>query len=285
MVHPLNSISRNRWAREKRTLVSVCLDIVKLGKMFKYVVNRLHKLLAAEPELTSRFAFTIHDTKDAVGSSADFGADLSRDFSVSVYNFSSGSMYGTEELANTSTPDSFSALPLIPFLRRIADGEEPPHVKSEAPPEQPAKPGEVQVAVAANFASVVEDESVDVLLGVYTQKAPAESLAQLARLLEPVQTLRVASLNVSANRFNASRYPFRYMPRGEQMRAFFAPAGAEGKAQPLVFDAKFKARDSPDLLELAEFALQKATRLDAADATAVSNIRAIVKAQRAAKDK
>ncbi len=41
----------------------------------RYVVNRLHKLLSAEPELTGRFAFTIVDAARMKDSSADVGID------------------------------------------------------------------------------------------------------------------------------------------------------------------------------------------------------------------
>ena len=91
-----------------RPLVAVLLDQTKMAKMFKYIVNRLHKLIAAEPELAARFAFTILDSKEAKHASSDFGVDASRDFAVTDFNFTDNTVYGTEILTNISSADSFS---------------------------------------------------------------------------------------------------------------------------------------------------------------------------------
>jgi hypothetical protein len=42
-VYPITGASRKAWIRQNRALVSVCLDLEKMGKLFKYIVNRLHK--------------------------------------------------------------------------------------------------------------------------------------------------------------------------------------------------------------------------------------------------
>jgi hypothetical protein len=42
----------------------------------------------AEPEIDARFAFTIMDTKESRHVSKEFGIDASRDFAVTVVNFS-----------------------------------------------------------------------------------------------------------------------------------------------------------------------------------------------------
>lgn len=45
-VYPYVGTARARWRRDGRAVVIVCLDLEKMGKMFKYVVNRLHKVRA-----------------------------------------------------------------------------------------------------------------------------------------------------------------------------------------------------------------------------------------------
>ena len=106
------------------------------------------QLLAAEPEITSHFAFTISDTKTMGGASADFGVDLNRDFSVAIINTTTNDLFGTEVLANISSADAFSAAPLAPYLQQVVSGGETPYVKSEAPPEKLAGPGEVHTREA-----------------------------------------------------------------------------------------------------------------------------------------
>ena len=85
-VAPLSSWSRQRYVDEHRALVSVSFDQQKMGKMFKYIVNRLHKLFAAEPDLEKRYAFTIIGSQQAAGMAKDFGVPGDKDFVVTVAN-------------------------------------------------------------------------------------------------------------------------------------------------------------------------------------------------------
>ena len=99
-------------------------------------------------------------------------------------------------LTNMSS-DSFSALPLLPFLRSIASGDEQPFVKSEpAPDEQPA-PGKVATVVGSTFGALVDDESLDVLLVLYTSKPPGTS-AGPRTLLARAASAHSTSVRVSA---------------------------------------------------------------------------------------
>ena len=45
-VYPYFGAAREVWRRENRAVVMLCLDMERMGKMFKYVVNRLHKVRA-----------------------------------------------------------------------------------------------------------------------------------------------------------------------------------------------------------------------------------------------
>ena len=291
-VYPLTSTSHKRWRLGGRhALVSLCLDYERMGKLFKYVVNRLHKLLAAEPELTESFAFTITDTKYAKHASAEFGIDASRDFAVTVVNWTSGNLFATEELANASSADSFSPLPLVPWLERIRSGLEPPFVKTEPPPEKQAKgAGEVYTAVATNFAEVVEEEGYDALIVMYANKAPAVSMGGihgLANLLSPLKGVRVVQINATANMLNGSRYRPRMRPQGDDSKAFLAAATANGKEKPVVFDERGKGQGRDlDFVELAEFVLKHAnTSVAAADAEDAKRVRLAVKKLRRDKEK
>ena len=124
-VAPLNQYVRRRIREQGRASVVLGFDLDKLDKMFKYLLNRLSKAIDAEPELTSRFHFTMAHSKHLARQSPDFGIDLSKDFSVTVVNTSSVSFWGFDGLHNISI-ESFSALPLLPFLAKIANGDEPP---------------------------------------------------------------------------------------------------------------------------------------------------------------
>ena len=275
-VSPLSGATRARWKAQKKCIVGLTLNFEKRGKMFKYILNRVHKLLLAEPELEERFAFTIHDSKHIAGASAEFGVDAGKDFAVTVHNFTDAAYYGTELLCDMSV-DNFSALPLAPFLKRIADGEEPPFVKSEDPPSQPAKPGEVAVATGRTFGEVVEDESVDVVLALYAHKAPGDTVRKVAHLFHKLPSLRVAMMNVSSNAFNGSRYRYYGGGQGEE-QIFLAPASAAGKAKPLMYEAR-----SVEEVGVAEFVLKHA--VVAEPAAAYAEVRKMVKAARKQKDK
>ena len=72
-VAPMTSYAHMQYKSEGRALVSLSFSQKRLGKMFKYIVNRLHKLFAEEPELTARYAFTIVDREKAAPMFADFG--------------------------------------------------------------------------------------------------------------------------------------------------------------------------------------------------------------------
>lgn len=290
-VYPITGASRKAWIRQNRALVSVCLDLEKMGKLFKYIVNRLHKLLVAEPEIDARFAFTIMDTKESRHVSKEFGIDASRDFAVTVVNFSTLQYFGTEALSNVSSADSFSPTQLVPWLRSIAAGEQPPFVKSEPPPEVAAAAGEVHTAVGTTFAHVVDDESVDVLLAVYAQGKDGEvqgrhALAGVAKLFEPLPTVRVAMINMSANAVNFSRYRYGWLPRGEETRAFFVGAGAKGAPTPL--DPKGQEKEL-EPLKLAEFMVERVAKSkapsSAGHAEALGKVSTLVKQMRKAKTK
>lgn len=222
-------------------------------------------------------------------SSADFGVELGRDFAVGVVNTTaSGSdVYGTEALANVSSADAFSALPLAPYLKKIIAGEERPFVKSEAPPEGTFGKGDVHVTVASTFEGVVEEEALDVLLSTFSNKhAALPTLHAVATLFAGVPSIRVAAINASANVMsNRTRYPPMHLPRQDETRIFFAPAGAAGKAAPAVMDEKHKGRGEVDAVELAEFVLKHAKASLEAHPEAMLKAWADVKKQRKAKDK
>ena len=70
-------------------------------------------------------------------------------------------------LAN-QTADGFSPLPIVPFLRRVASGEEPPFVKSDPEPDlSKFEAGTIMPVVATTYKEKVEDESMNVLLALY----------------------------------------------------------------------------------------------------------------------
>lgn len=247
-VSALSGTSRALWKQQNKALVGLTIDMSRHGKMFKYVLNRLHKLLHSAPELERSFAFTIHDTKTIAGASRDFGIDAGLDFAVTVHNFTDESYFGSEMLVSMSF-DNFSALPLAPWLSRIASGEQAPFVMSEEPPSGKAVgPGEVAIVTGRTFGEMVEDVRFDVLLALYEQTAPGATASELASRFRRMPSVRVAMMNVSANAYNGARYP--YQGRG-QPQYFMAPASADGKRAPLALNP---AR-ATDAVAVAEFAL------------------------------
>jgi hypothetical protein len=275
-VAPLTGGTRRIWLREGRCLVALSINMEKLGKMFKYLVNRLHKLIDSDEDMSRRFAFTIHDSRRLKGISAEYGVNAELDFAVTVTNISSRDVYGTEELTPMSK-DSFSALPLLPFLKRIASGDEAPHIKSDPPPPNEASHGEVHTAVATTWERLVEDPSVDVLVALHTAELPGEPLAEAARILKPLPNLRVVKMNVSSNAVNYQRY------RAGGQRAvhpFFAAAKAEG-VKDVVWDHETKG-DKMDALELCKFALKH--RKAEAPPEAIAKVKAMLKAMKKQKE-
>ena len=278
-VGPLNGATRKKWIAEKKSIVGLSLDMAKMGRMFKYVLNRLHKLILAWPELNKQFAFTIHDTKYIANAASEFGVDTSRDFVASVHNFSSQAYYGSEILANMSV-ESFSALPLVPFLKRVASGEEPPFVKTEEPPEEAAQPGRPLKIVGTTFAEQVDDESVDTVIAMFAgEKGPGEVVAKVAYIFRSLPSLRVATFNVSANAFNATRYHYTGGGKGDE-QFFLASASTAGKLSPLVYEAR-----SVEEVGVSEWVLKHAASLGTAPAEALGEAKKMVKKMRKQKDK
>ena len=272
-IGPLNSVTRKAMVDAGRTLVGVSLDMDKMGRMFKYILNRLHKLLDAEPEIDSQFAFTIHDVKHIKGAGPDFGVDAGKDFAVTVRNFTDQSSYGTEILAAMSA-ENFSALPLAPFLRRIAAGEEPPFVKSEPLPDpQQHQPGRVLKVVAKNFKDVVEDAAADVLLVLHHTKEPSEAVRKVAAIFghPDIASAKIVSFNVSANALNFDKY--RFGRQEEQL--YLVPASAE--ARPIPYD-----EERVDELKVANFLLKNILIKEPDEA--FSQVRKAVKEMKRARD-
>ena len=63
-------------------MAMVIFDTDKLDKMFKYIVNRIHKLIDADPTLLKGFAFTIANRKSMASSFDTFGLNASADFAA-----------------------------------------------------------------------------------------------------------------------------------------------------------------------------------------------------------
>mmetsp|Transcript_4204 Transcript_4204/g.9226 ORF Transcript_4204/g.9226 Transcript_4204/m.9226 type:complete len:574 (-) Transcript_4204:164-1885(-) len=274
-VAPMTSYAHRRYKSEGRSLVALSFDQGKLGKMFKYFVNRLHKVFAEEPDLVSRFAFTIWDKNDASSIAADFGVPKDKDFVVTVSRLDTLDKWGTDMLTNM-TADNFSALPLIPYLKLIEAGVEPAFVKSEAPPDEEPSPGKVATVVAKTWASIVEDETLDVLLALYTQKAPADALPMIASAFRKVSSVRVAQMNATANAFNYSRFRI----YSDEAHYFMLNASAKGKSRPVPFDGKGGGKVEP--LELGELLLKHmVTSSETGDA---ADIRKQMKQMRKAKN-
>jgi len=266
-IGPLSSFAHRKYRDTKRALVSLYFDQQKLGKMFKYIVNRLHKLLTAEPDLTSHFGFTIMGLKE-------FGPNLQLefgvpgvDFAVTMANLTTMALYGTDVLTNMSA-DAFTAMPLAAVLRRIADGEEPPYVKSEPVPEAAPAPGKVEAIVAANFDARANDEAVDVLLGLHSTEE-VKALADVAAAFSRIPSVRVAQMNATLNAYNYTRFRLT-----EKANVFFLPASAGGKAEPIRHDGKGEAR-ATDLVSL----VLKQMRSDA-DADSVTAVKKELKKAR-----
>jgi len=262
-VAPYSSFARRKYKEAGMATVSLFFDQQKLGKMFKYIVNRIHKLVAEEPVLTNRFAFTVMDLKHARMLPLEFGIPAA-DFAVTVTNLTSLHIWGSDVLTNM-TAESFSALPLTSVLRRISNGEEPPYVKTEPEPAEPARPGQVENVVATNFAQRVDDEAIDVLLAIYTTEAPT-ALVELAMLFHKLPTVRILQMNGTANAYNYSRFG----PR-QKTDIFVLPASAAGKLSPIRDSSKAEAR-STDLASLVLKHIQSA-----ADVSSVAEVKQLLR--------
>ena len=95
-IAPINQFAHRRYREAKLALVTLYLDLNKMEKMFKYIINRLHRLLAAEPELTNRFAFTVLDHKKFGDSlPTEFGVPAI-DFAVTVANLTTLQLWGID---------------------------------------------------------------------------------------------------------------------------------------------------------------------------------------------
>ena len=100
-------------------------------------------------------------------------------------------------------------------------------------------------------------------------------------LFKEVPSFRVASMNVSANLINTTRYKNFLLPRENELRAFLAAGGsAAGKVSPLAFDEKGK-QQGLDAVDLAEFVLKHAKRMGGSEhAETLAKIKAEVKKER-----
>ena len=181
-------------------------------------------------------------------------------------------LWGTDVLTSM-TADSFSPLPLLPFLKRIADGTEPSFVKSEEPSEEDGtpKPGRPVRVVARTLASsLVEDESLDVLFALYAgdKEGPPTSAMELAAMFHSVPSIRVALMNATANAFNHSRFPMR-----AETQYFALPASAAGRQAPIPYVQK--AQGDPKALDVAQFFLKHVA--SPADSEGLKAIRKLVK--------
>ena len=182
-------------------------------------------------------------------------------------NLTTMALYGTDVLTNMSA-DAFTAMPLAAVLRRIADGEEPPYVKSEPVPEAAPAPGKVEAIVAANFDARANDEAVDVLLGLHSTEE-VKALADVAAAFSRIPSVRVAQMNATLNAYNYTRFRLT-----EKANVFFLPASAGGKAEPIRHDGKGEAR-ATDLVSL----VLKQMRSDA-DADSVTAVKKELKKAR-----
>ena len=289
-IGPFTSHRRAKMLKRGQANVVLSLDLERRGKMFKYVLNRLHRLLDSEPRLEQHFSFTILDTKHTAPMADDFGVPTGSDFAVSVTNMSTLDMWGSDVLVNQSI-DAFSALPVAPFLLRVAAGEETPFVKSAPAPSPPIAPaGQISAAVASTFAEVVEDPTTDVLVTLYfhdgkpsdprrrdgseeVEKA-LSALPDLAAMFARVPHFRVVHMNATGNFFHGRRYRMQQMAT-----AFFVPASAAGAERPIGFEDQ-----RVDTLALAEFCLKHLASEAALASEALAAVRKDVRKARKAKE-
>ena len=255
-VAPMSSATQALWKSQGRAMVMVIFDTDKLDKMFKYIVNRIHKLIDADPTLLKGFAFTIANRKSMASSFDTFGLNASADFAVAVINTTNTRYWGIDALTNL-TVDTFSAMPLLPALKRIAAGEEPPYIRSEDPPAAGAEgtapaPGRVGKVVGTTYTAVADDESLDVLLVLFGQEFPPPSLAEAASLLESMPSVRVVAMNTTSNYVNTSRFE---AFRQGATQIFFAAASAKGKAEYVEYTEDTRQLDA---IKLARFVLKHA---------------------------
>mmetsp|Transcript_23093 Transcript_23093/g.58888 ORF Transcript_23093/g.58888 Transcript_23093/m.58888 type:complete len:569 (+) Transcript_23093:146-1852(+) len=244
-IGPLWSFAQKKHREAGLKVVSLFFHQEKMTKMFKYLVNRMHKLLAAEPSLTETFAFTVMDLQQAGPTIAtEFGVTPT-DFAVTVTDVVNGQTWGTDVLTNM-TADSFSALPLGSTLHQIANGELPPYIKSEVPPEVPAAEGQVQTVVGTTFDELANDEAVDVLLEMYSEQK-ATAMDEVAALFTKVPSVRAMRMNFTANKYNFSRFTMR-----EKTEVFFLAASAGGKRLPV----RHMEKGEPKATDLAKFVLK-----------------------------
>lgn len=233
-------------AQFKNPLVVVYYDIdyVKNPKGSNYWRNRVIKVAKELEEAGRRLNFAVSSSTEMSHEISEYGITApAGDKPVVAARDAADQKYVMS--------GEFSVEALKQFALDLLDGKLEPYLKSEPVPT--SKDGHVEVVVAKNFNSIVNDESKDVLIEFYAPwcghcKSLAPKYEELAEKLKDESSIVIAKMDATAN-----DVPKLYDVRGFPT-LYFVPKGA--KKSPKRYEGgrevddfiKYLARESTDQL-------------------------------------